>query len=183
MKTVLYFAGAAIFLASCSNSQQSVDKASQARVDSMSQELMRQHIVDSMNSANAMPAAAPATTSAPARHSNGSYSQERTHTYTGNTPASGGTAASQPAAVTPTGPTAADIAAKKKADRNREITSSVEGGAIGAGAGAIGGAIAGKNDKFKKQDAAIGGGVGAVLGAGAGYLIERHKLKKDSTRH
>jgi len=180
MKTALYFAGVALLLTSCSNNQQANDKASQARVDSMSQELMRRHIVDSMNSANVTPAAA---APAAARQSNGgSYSQERAHTYTGNVPASS-TATAQPAPVTSRAPSAAELAAKKKADRRKVETSAAEGALIGGGAGAIGGAIAGKNDKFKKQDAAIGGGVGAVLGAGAGYLIEKHKLKKDSTQH
>ena len=47
-----------------------------------------------------------------------------------------------------------------------------KGAAIGAGAGAITGAVVSKN---KGQGAVIGGAVGA----GAGYLIGRHKDKKN----
>jgi hypothetical protein len=191
MKRVLFFAAIAI-LASCSNNQQPTDKTNQAKMDSMSQVLMRQHIIDSMNGANTAPTAPAAASPVTARHSHESHSYERSHSYTGNAPAGNTVSAPPPTPITPAAPavsntvrqpSAADLAAQKKAAHQKELKSAAEGALIGAGAGAIGGAVAGKNAKFKKQDAAIGGGVGAVLGAGAGLLLEKHKLKKDTTQH
>jgi hypothetical protein len=185
MKKVLFFAATAIFFASCSNNQETTDKANQAKIDSMSQAFMKQHIIDSMNNATTVNTAAAAAT-VPVRHSHKSSSYERDHTYSGAVPANNiePVASAPPAAInTVTGPTAEEIAAKKKADHKKELTRAAEGAAIGAGAGAIGGAIAGKNEHFKKQDAAIGAGLGAVVGAGAGLLLEKHKLKKDTTQH
>jgi hypothetical protein len=189
MKTVFYFTATAIFFASCGSNQQTADKTSQTKIDSLSQALTRQHIIDSMNAAVAVPAA-PAPVSV-ARHSHQSYSREHSHSYSGSQPANNtAPAAYVPANTTapavtnaPMQPSAADIAAQKKADHKKELKSAGVGALIGAGAGAIGGAIAGKNEKFKKQDAAIGGGIGAVAGAGAGWLLEKRKLKRDTTQH
>jgi len=191
MKKILSFAAAAAIFASCGSNQQTADKASQTTIDSMSQALTRQHIIDSMNAANTVITVSGATQVVPERRSRESYSHERSHSYSGAAPANNGTSpapayvapAAPPVTNTVVQPTAADIAARKKADNKKELKSSLEGALIGGGAGAIGGAIAGKNKQFKEQDAAIGGGAGAILGAGAGYLIERHKLKKDSTQH
>ena len=189
MKKVLFFAAISIFFASCGSNQQTTDQTSQARIDSMSQALTRQHIIDSVNAASKM-TSVPATP-VPVRHGHASYSYEHNHAYTGNAP-SNNSVTPAPVPVTAVAPvvtnsamppSAADIAAQKKADHKKELKSATEGALIGAGAGAIGGAIAGKNKKYKEQDAAIGGGLGAVVGAGAGLLLEKRKLKRDSTRH
>ncbi len=190
MKRILFFAATAIIFASCSNSQETADKSNQAKMDSMSQELTRQHIIDSMNSASAaVVGASPVETNGSAAQSHsGSASSGRSHssgqsTHSGSSASSGGgSVASVPAATSnsPTGPTAAEIAAKKKADHKKELNSAAAGAMIGAGAGAIVGAVAGKNDHFKKEDALIGGGVGAVVGAGTGLLLQKRKLKRDS---
>jgi len=192
MKKVLFFAATAIFFASCSNNQETAEKAT---IDSMSQELARQHIIDSMNAAGTANGAAPVETSTTIIQSRGSAPIERTHSSSrtthshsssaGSTPVGAAPTAAAPAANTATGPTAAEIEAQRKADNRKKAKSAAVGAAIGAGAGAIGGAVAGKNDHFKKEDAAIGAGVGAVLGAGAGLLLQKRKLKRerDSTQH
>ena len=187
MKKISFFAAATILLASCGNNQQTADKA---KIDSMSQALSRQHIIDSMNSATVVTTVAPIETTAPVIQSHTSSSNGRTHSYSGGaTRNNTAPAAAAPISAAPTvnntatGPSAADLAAQKKADHKKELKSAAEGAMIGAGAGAIGGAVAGKNDKFKKQDAAIGGGIGAIVGAGAGLLLEKRKLKKDTTKH
>ena len=186
MKKISFFAAATILLASCGNNQQTADKA---KIDSMSQALSRQHIIDSMNSATVVTTVAPIETTAPVIQSHTSSSNGRTHSYSGGaTRNNTAPAAAAPISAAPTvnntatGPSAADLAAQKKADHTKELKSAAEGAMI-AGAGAIGGAVAGKNDKFKKQDAAIGGGIGAIVGAGAGLLLEKRKLKKDTTKH
>jgi len=51
MKQAIFFAAAAILFTSCGN-QQSAEKTNQVRLDSMSQVLTRQHIIDSMNAVN-----------------------------------------------------------------------------------------------------------------------------------
>jgi hypothetical protein len=197
MKKVLLFASAAIFFASCGNNQETADKA---KMDAMSQELAKQRIIDSMNSANAaVVGASAAETNVPAKQGQGYSSNRTTHSsshtsYTHNTPPSGNTGVNTPPTTTTTtttnttntvtGPTAEEIAAKKKADHKKELNSAAAGALIGAGAGAIGGALGGKNEHFKKEDAAIGGGIGAVVGAGAGLLLEKRKLKRqDTTQH
>ena len=190
MKSVLYFVVIGVFVASCGHTQQPTDNSSQAKIDSMSQALTRQHIIDSMNAANtasSTPAAA-APTYERRTHESSSYEH---HTSRRDEPVNNAMP-SEPVPVTPVAPvvnnqvvappSAADIAAQKKADHQRELKSAAEGALIGAGAGAIGGAVAGKNKQFKEQDAAIGAGAGAILGAGAGLLIEKHKLKRDSTK-
>ena len=191
MKKVLYFAAAALFLASCG--QKPTDNSAQTRLDSMSQAMETQHIIDSTNAASAENSAAPGGRRVQETRTHESRTEEHTRSYSGNAPVNNSTPAAQapapanypaPAPVVsnaPVQPSAADIAAQKKADHRQELNRAAEGALIGAGAGAIGGAIAGKNDKFKKQDAAIGGGLGAVVGAGAGLLLEKRKLKKDST--
>ncbi len=193
IKKISYSAAMAIFFVSCGNSQQNTDKSSQAKIDSMSQALMKQHLIDSMNSAATVTSVPAAETSAPVRRNHESYSNSNDHnrSYGGRatvnnavTPAPVPVTYSAPVVNnTVISPSAEDLAAKKKADHKKELKSAAEGALIGAGAGAIGGAVVGKNDKFKKQDAAIGGGLGAVVGAGAGLLLEKRKLKKDTTQH
>ena len=191
MKKILSFAATAMIFASCGSNQQTTDKANQAKIDAMSQAMEKQHIIDSMNTVNTINSTSVAVPAVPERRSRETYAHEHNHAYSGAAPANTvnnpapvyQAPAAPPVVNTVIQPTPEDIAAQKKADHKKELKSSLEGALIGGGAGAIGGALSGKNKQFKEQDAAIGGGAGAVLGAGAGYLLERHKLKKDTTRH
>ena len=187
MKKALFFAATSLFFASCSNNQETTDSANQVTIDSMSQVLAREHIIDSMNAVNGENIAAPGETTVHVVQSNGTSSNERSRstgraTQSNNqTPAGAApvAVASQGAGNTVTGPTAAEIEAKRKADNRKKAKSAATGALIGAGAGAAAGAVSGKNDHFKKENAVIGAGAGAVLGAGAGLLLQNRKLKKE----
>ena len=184
MKKILIFAATTLFFASCNNNQETADKA---RIDSMSQELAKQHIIDSMNNAAPVVGASPVETTVPVAPSHVSSSRSSSRGSHSNNSANSGnanvTSAAPVPANTSTGPTAAELAAKKKEENRKKLNSTASGAMIGAGAGAIVGAVAGKNDHFKKEDALIGGGVGAVVGAGTGYLLQKRKLKKADTTH
>ena len=77
------------------------------------------------------------------------------------------TVTTQPATTTETAPVATE---EKKGWSN-----AAKGAAIGAGAGAIGGAVISK----KKGKGAV---IGGVLGAAGGYIIGKNKDKKDTAR-
>lgn len=170
MKTKLILAASVLIFASCNNNNAS-NTNEQRTIDSLSQALMRQHIIDSMNAATveSTPPAAPVS-----RRSSSSYGHSQSNTYSGNAPAS---PAAAPA--TPSGPTYADYESQRKAENRKKAKSAAIGAAVGAGAGAVGGALSNKDPHFKKENAAIGAGVGAALGAGAGLLIQNRKLKKE----
>jgi hypothetical protein len=93
-------------------------------------------------------------TSAKSSSSNTRATTRRTSTSSGSgTSSSGGT-------------TASTVPARKKG-----WSKAAKGAAIGGGAGAVAGAVIGKNAK--------GAIIGAVLGAGGGYIIGRSQDKKD----
>jgi hypothetical protein len=175
MKRTLFFAATALFLAACSNNQETANSANEATIDSMSQVLTRQHIIDSMNAVNATHSETSVNNTATETQGNGSSS------YENNTSGSHAGHAGNDATVSNKAPgrTAAEIEAKRKADNRKKAKSAATGAVIGAGAGALGGAISGKNDHFKKENAAIGAGVGAAVGAGTGLLLQNRKLKKE----
>jgi hypothetical protein len=56
--------------------------------------------------------------------------------------------------------------------RDKGWSDAAKGTAIGAGSGAVIGAVVAKNDRGK------GAVIGSVIGAGAGYIIGRHRDKK-----
>ena len=169
-KTFFIAAATSLFFASCGNNANKAED--QRTIDSMSQALMRQHIIDSMN-------ASTAESTTPARRSSGSsYEYSHSNTYTGHSaPASPAPVSAAPAA--PAGPTYADYEAQRKADNKKRARSAATGALIGAGAGAVGGALSNKDPHFKRENAAIGAGVGAAVGAGAGLLLQNRKLKKE----
>ncbi len=176
MKTITYFAAAAIFLTACNGTSEQANNSA-ARADSLAQVLQREHIIDSMNAVNTT--ANTSSGNVPSAHRK-STSYERSNSYGGNIPAANSATPPPSAATAPVQPTP-DPSIQRKANNKKVARASVVGGLIGAGAGAGIGALAGKNAQFKKEDAGIGAGAGAVLGAGAGYLIEKHKLKKADT--
>lgn len=174
MKKTLFFATTAMFLASCGSNQDMANNTNQAKVDSLSQVLVRQHIIDSMNAVNTPHSTTTVENSVLENRGNGASFE---NSSSGSHAAHANDAV--PAANKVSGPTAAQIEAKRKADNRKKAKSAATGAVIGAGAGALGGAISGKNDHFKKENAAIGAGVGAAVGAGAGLLLQNHKLKKE----
>lgn len=174
MRTLSIVAATAIFFASCSSDKKADEMAAQAKIDSMSQALMRQHIIDSINNANlTVEEPAPAAKSSSGSSYHRSSAGNRSGYY--NTPAP----AAAPVAAPAPGMTAAEYEAQRKAENRKKAKSAAIGAAIGAGAGAIGGAVSNKDPHFKKENAAIGAGVGAAVGAGAGLLLQNRKLKKE----
>jgi hypothetical protein len=166
MKKTIILAAATLVFASCGNN--GTKSEDERALDSMSQVLMRQHIIDSMNEASA------ASHNPPEASGGGSYSHSESHTYSGHSAAS---AAAAPNA--PSGPTYADYEAQRKADKRKKARSAAIGAGVGAGVGALGGALSNKDPHFKKENAAIGAGVGAALGAGAALLLQNRKLKRE----
>jgi outer membrane lipoprotein SlyB len=63
--------------------------------------------------------------------------------------------------------------------KKKGINNTAKGALIGAGAGAVGGAII--NKKNPGKGAVIGGVVGAGAGAVTGVILDKNKKKKDST--
>jgi hypothetical protein len=63
-------------------------------------------------------------------------------------------------------------AAPAPVQRDKGWSDAAKGTAIGAGSGAVLGAVVAKNDRGK------GAVIGSVIGAGAGYIIGRHRDKK-----
>jgi hypothetical protein len=64
----------------------------------------------------------------------------------------------------------------KPVKKKRKISRPVEGALIGAGVGAVSGAIINKNNRGK--GAVIGGIIGAGVGAGTGVIIDNKQKKK-----
>ncbi len=77
--------------------------------------------------------------------------------------------------ATTTEPTAAVPEPEAAPEEKKGWSNSAKGAVIGAGAGAVGGAIISK----KKGKGAI---IGGVLGAAGGYIIGKHKDKKDTIK-
>jgi hypothetical protein len=183
MKNTILFVALAGMMASCgSNSQQQA--AIEARqVDSMKNVMAQKQIMDSMN---AVVAARPVMLNNEQQmvSSGGSVSHEHhsrsvnhnngtTRTET-NTTSNNTATTVAPAPATAPAPAPAPVAAPVK---QRKGIGPVAGGAIiGAGAGAITGALV---DKNKGAGALIGGVLGAGAGAGAGALIKKHQKNKD----
>jgi hypothetical protein len=169
MKTIIStVAFAGLFsLAACNTSalkeKETALSAQQQTIDSMKVELAKQKVVDSMNELNALRFSIPApTVAAPAvryvnRTSKRSYSGSgRTATPTTTTQASNAPVVYQPAPV----------ATKKKG-----WSAKAKGAVIGAGTGAVAGAVINKRNRV--AGAVIGGILGAGAGTGIGAILDK----------
>ncbi len=165
MKKIIPIILTAVVFASCSNNaQQEAAIRQQASMDSMKNAMAQQHTLDSMNAAMAAQQnmqAAPATRTVVVEH--GHQVRHEAHGSTSYT-TNNNNYASQPAAAAP-------AAAHKKG-----WTGAEKGALIGAGAGAISGALI---DGRKGEGAIVGGLLGAGAGAGTGALIDKHKKNKE----
>ncbi len=61
--------------------------------------------------------------------------------------------------------------------RERKISKTTKGAAIGAGAGAVVGWISGSNSKERKRRALLGAGIGGLTGGAIGYYMDRQEAK------
>lgn len=195
MKRLLSMASAAalvLSMAACQSTDKAAVTASQeTTIDSMKMLLSRQHIIDSMQrvaalakedadltaaaSAKEIPAVAAPIVAAPTskavtrkrkttrspRNKQPDYNNDRTY-------ANGNGTYNPPAPVysAPAPVESAPVPAPK-----RGWSAKAKGAVIGAGAGAIGGAII--NHKNRGAGAVIGGVGGAILGTGVGAVIDR----------
>ena len=68
------------------------------------------------------------------------------------------------------------VAARPEAQAQKKLSPQAKGTIIGAGAGALGGAL------INKRNRGAGGVIGGVVGAGAGYAVGKHVDNKQKER-
>ncbi|MBV8251979.1 MAG: hypothetical protein JO154_05160 [Chitinophaga sp.] len=154
MRQTIVAVAAAVVLFSCKGQpdQAAIENAKKATIDSINNvNLVKQQVIDSMKHVGS-------------HHRKGSEAGYSPATY--NAPEEGTTAAAAPAPA----PTAAK---KKKGFGSWSHTA--KGAVVGAGAGAVTGAIVNKDHV---KGAAIGTLIGAGVGAGTGAIVDHAKKKK-----
>ena len=177
MKKILSVLAIASVMMACNNSastEAQVAQAKQATLDSINRvqsaqqlaDAERQHVIDSMNliAANTKPRVIEHTTVRTESRNSG-YSSNNGSSNNGNSNAAAPTTTSSSSSTTTT-------TTKKKG-----WTGAEKGALIGAGAGAITGAMV---DKKKGEGAIVGGLLGAGGGAGVGALLEKRKKNKEA---
>jgi hypothetical protein len=169
MKQIIAICGIAILAASCNTAavrqQEEMLKAQAATIETMKVEMAKQRVIDSMNqvmAANTAPVQkeTPVVVRTVRKKTAPKYSEpiavSNTDTYTGYS----NTNTAQPAPVqTP------PIVQQEPAQEKKGWSAKAKGGVIGAGAGAVAGAL------IHKRSPALGAAVGGVLGGGAGIGI------------
>lgn len=161
MKNIIGIVAAVCIMTSCNNdAEKQAQIQAQRTVDSLKTEMAKQHIVDSMNAVTAQQALEQQETT-DAQNSRGGTS----NTYnTSNTHYGSAPATKQPSTAEP----------KKK---KKGWSAKAKGAVIGAGAGAITGAMV---DKKKGEGAVVGGIIGAAAGFGAGAIIDKKQKDKEA---
>ena len=197
MKKIILYAATIGLLAAChskADREAEIEQANQAAIDSVNAITDRERLDDSMKNATSSEPVVAAPTAdektAPSHHKKTTGTpgkHEKTETpgtvSTPTTTAPGTTTTtSQPDNTTvktespaPTNDPAAPEEKKKKG-----INNTVKGAIIGAGAGAIGGAVIDKKNPGK--GAIIGGVVGAGAGAVTGVILDKNKKKKEAAK-
>jgi hypothetical protein len=161
MKTTLLFLSMAVMTAACNNGAE--QQAAQTRqLDSMKNEMEKKNIIDSMNASTTTQVAVPSATHTNTHNTTVYHETDNTTRNAANAPAN-------------TTNVPAPAAAPKK--QRKGIGPEATGAIIGAGAGAITGAMV---DKKKGEGAVVGGLLGAGVGLGAGAIIKNEQKKKDN---
>ncbi|HVI48668.1 MAG TPA: hypothetical protein VM802_27615 [Chitinophaga sp.] len=162
-QVVLALATTVVFFSCRSNPDQAaIQAAKQATIDSMNNiNLVKQQVVDSMNALNHKKG----------RHGSSAGEYVTPHysdaNYSDNSGAAPATAAAPAPAPAP--------APRKKGFKNWSHTA--KGAVVGAGAGAITGALVNKNHA---AGAVIGTLIGAGVGAGTGAIVDHEKKKRQA---
>lgn len=169
MKKAFSVIAIAAVMASCSNKNNDVSDVQQRTIDSMKMEMAKQQVIDSMNQASAEAAAvqndaatqqaAAATSHSTTHHSGGSRSSHPTYVTNNTYNTAPQTPNTQPAPP-----------------QKKRWSAKATGALIGAGAGAITGAMI---DGRKGEGAIVGGLTGAAAGLGTGAIIDANKKKKE----
>ncbi len=157
MKNIMILFAAAVITVSCNNKAEQQAAEQQRQLDSIKTEMARQRLVDSMNE---VAAAKKAELEARQR------AQPRTTTVYHEVDHTSSNSGSAPASTTTT-------------KQRKGIGPVAAGAIIGAGAGAVTGAMV---DKQKGRGAIIGGVLGAGAGAGTGAIIKGEQKKKDAKK-
>lgn len=165
MRNIIMIVAGICLMTSCSNNgQNQADElaAKQRSIDSMQNEIARKQLVDSMNlvSAAAAEAAKPVVTKERTVYVSSHNSPRKNTTTTSETNISTTNAATAPAPK-----------------QRKGLGPTATGAIIGAGAGAITGAMVSKK---KGEGAVVGGVLGAGAGAGVGAIIKNSQKKKDA---
>lgn len=177
MKKIMMMISAAYLMLACGdNSKKEIQDAKTMAIDSMKMESKitnaKQEVIDSMNLEAKVESAKQFTRDSvkdarkPTYYANKKVNKSNSESYVSNSPAVATSPSSSPAVV------------NTPVRRKRKISRPVEGALIGAGVGAISGAIIDKNNRGK--GAIIGGVIGAGLGAGTGVVIDNKQRKKDN---
>jgi|GEM_PF-154147 hypothetical protein len=171
MRNIFFAAGIALCISACNSDKKAAQEAQERALDSMRIELAKQQAIDSMNEAAALAqkdlemkmeeekkAAAAASSSRRSSGGGGGRSSGgnsyTTNNYNNTAPQSPNTQTTQ---------------------QRKGWSSKATGAAIGAGVGAIGGAVLSEK---KGAGAVIGGLGGAAVGLGTGAIIDAEKKKK-----
>jgi hypothetical protein len=157
MKKFISVLAVAIFFSSCDNDRKEAE-AQQRTIDSMQQAMAAQKTIDSLKAVADAQQKAAAEKQAVANRRVGSGGGSTTHT-TNNTY----NTTSNPAPAT---------------KQRKGLSSTATGALIGAGVGAVTGAVV---DKRRGEGAIIGGVAGAAVGAGTGAIIDNSKKKRADT--
>lgn len=169
MKQLAFFAGV-VLLASCSNQdnankQADSLKAQQQTADSINMEAMKRHTIDSMNMEATRQRTIDSMNQVAAAHPKVIHERTRVVEHTTNNYTTGATNSGEAYSKTTATTT------KKKG-----WTGATKGAIIGAGVGAVSGALI---DGNKAEGALVGGALGAGAGAGTGAIIDKANKKKN----
>lgn len=155
MKQIFVAFAVAVALFSCSSHAENaaaIESAKKATIDSMNNvSAIKQEVVDSMNALKGRPV-----------HSRESAGTQYTNEGT-------------PAVANTEAPAAAPAPAPAKKKGWKSWSHTAKGAVVGAGAGAVTGAIVNKD---RVKGAAIGTLIGAGVGAGTGAIVDHSKKKK-----
>ena len=156
MKQLLAIAALAVFSASCNNAPKADDTAAlqvrqQMTIDSLKNEAAKKQIIDSMSQVAVKQTPPPV--------------EKRVVT----TYRSSGSTAATPAP-------AATVAAQPEAKKKKGWSAKAKGAVIGAGVGAVSGAMI---DGRKGEGAIVGGILGAGAGTGVGAIIDKKQKDKE----
>ncbi len=197
MKKIILYAATIGMLAAChskADREAEIEQANQAAIDSVNAITDRERLDDSMQNETASEPviAAPPTAdekTAPTRNKKPSTSPGKTKQP--ENPGTAGTPSPVPTATsttendnttvkTETPAPSSDPEASTEEKKKKGVNNTVKGAIIGAGAGAVGGAII--NKKNPGKGAIIGGVVGAGAGAVTGVILDKNKKKKEAAK-
>lgn len=173
MKRILMIAMIASAMASCSNNKAEEQARQQVTIDSMKMEMAKKQMADSINQAIQLQQAQTVDPNGvEMAGSKNAVSTSRSSSRRSSGGGSGSSAASSGGGGNSTATTTTTTTTKQKKGWNAKT----KGAIIGAGAGAITGAMV---DKKKGEGAIIGGILGAGTGIGVGAIIDKKQKDKE----